>query len=413
MNNSKLNSFLSNLNFILCFVGYQFCTTIFLPLSSNSDIEGISRTVTVPYRIFALIISILVIIFNFNKSNIKTPLILKLFLFFWGILASRILYDLYIRTDISFQVDSFQLVMFIFGICIPAIISIINSYDKIDLSASFNWILILFAVTVIFSSFSNPMLYIDSDEITSRLRGNLALNTISFGHLGVSAIILALFYIQKKNTKVIGKILAIALLFSAFLIMVRSGSRSALAALLFISFIWIISSIKGNKIEKIMLILFIFLFLFIFSDTILSLMGKISPLFEDRLRLAIYEGNTNGRDELYKIAFDMFLDNPFLGKSFLVHRLDNTYIYSHNILLDAFMGLGILGGMILLIILYYGIKYSYTIIKNKDENYWIGFILLQQIIFNMFSSAFYYNQLLSALLTFVYLYFNKKHSCKF
>jgi len=54
MKYNKINTFLVTLNFVLMFIGYQLATSLFLPVSS--DIEGISRTVTVPYRAFALLI---------------------------------------------------------------------------------------------------------------------------------------------------------------------------------------------------------------------------------------------------------------------------------------------------------------------------------------------------------------------
>ena len=65
-NRSKINIFLSTLNFVLCFVGYQLATSLFLPISS--DLEGISRTVTVPYRAFALFISFQIIFLNIRRK---------------------------------------------------------------------------------------------------------------------------------------------------------------------------------------------------------------------------------------------------------------------------------------------------------------------------------------------------------
>jgi peptidoglycan/LPS O-acetylase OafA/YrhL len=96
---SKINTFFSTLNFVLVFVGYQLATSLFLPVSS--DMEGISRTVTVPYRAFALLISLLVILLNLKKRVGKTPLALKVLWVYWFALIICIFYDTNIRIDVT------------------------------------------------------------------------------------------------------------------------------------------------------------------------------------------------------------------------------------------------------------------------------------------------------------------------
>ena len=68
------------------------------------------------------------------------------------------------------------------------------------------------------------------------------------------------------------------------------------------------------------------------------------------------------------------------------------------------MGLGFLGGIAMIYILWIAIKNSYVMIKNNDPHFWICLVLIQQIVLNMFSGAIYYNQLFNVLLTFVFLY---------
>src|SRR5690554_2275483 len=95
---SKLNTFFSNLNFVLIFVGYQLATSLFLPVSS--DIEGISRTVTVPYRAIALLISLIVILLNLTTKIGKSHLAIHVLRFFWIALILRIFYDTNLRMDV-------------------------------------------------------------------------------------------------------------------------------------------------------------------------------------------------------------------------------------------------------------------------------------------------------------------------
>src|SRR5690554_6007945 len=95
---NKLNIFFSTLNFVLVFIGYQLATSLFLPVSS--DLEGISRSVTIPYRAFALLISIFVIILNFKRKSKKTSLVLVILGIYWIALIIRIFYDSVLRSDV-------------------------------------------------------------------------------------------------------------------------------------------------------------------------------------------------------------------------------------------------------------------------------------------------------------------------
>ena len=75
---SKVNFFFSNFNVILILAGYPFVTTIFIPLFGESS----TQLVTIPFRLFSLIITTITLIINFKKS-IKYSLALKLFILFW------------------------------------------------------------------------------------------------------------------------------------------------------------------------------------------------------------------------------------------------------------------------------------------------------------------------------------------
>ena len=74
-------------------------------------------------------------------------------------------------------------------------------------------------------------------------------------------------------------------------------------------------------------------------------------------------------------------------------------------ILDALIGLGIIGGVVLILILFAGMKYSYMLIYYNNKHYWIGLLLIQQIVLNMVSGAIYFNQLLAVLLTFIFIKF--------
>jgi len=399
-NRSKINIFLSTLNFVLCFVGYQLATSLFLPISS--DVEGISRTVTVPYWAFALFISLLVIFLNLRKKIRKIPQAMKVLWAYWIALIIRIFYDTNMRIDVHLN-DAAHLWLYIFGICLPAMFSVMISYRFIDLDKTLKWIFLGVVLTMILSLFNNSSLLLNTQEITERLAGNLALNAITFGHLGTLGIVLSLFILSRGEVSLIKKIGPIAVMLLSFFIMARAGSRSPIVAMVVIFLFWLFARGK-NVVWGVSIVAVAFSLLIVFIEPILNFLGNISPTMEVRLRMCIYEGYSSGRDVLYQEAFDLFLNNPFLGKQFAFFDDFGGFAYSHNLVLDSLMGLGFLGGIAMIYILWIAIKNSYVMIKNNDPHFWICLVLIQQIVLNMFSGAIYYNQLFNVLLTFVFLY---------
>lgn len=399
INKIKLNINLSTLNFILCFIGFQLATSLFLPSSSN--VEGISRSVSVPYRIFALLLSLFVFLLNVKRTPRTYPNVLIAFLVFWGILVVRIIFDVFIRTDIRIDGTS-QIWNYIFGICLPAYLSIIKSYEYIDLEKSFWWILVLTSLTLIMTLFTNQLLLVGADQANSRIGANVAISTISFGHFGTTVIILGLYTFFNRKSNFLIKIILVVLIMLGVFCMLRAGSRGPILALVIIIFIWLFS--LGKSISRSLIILFTSIIsTIIFVNQILILIGQISPLIEDRLRLSIYGGSTGGRDPYYRGAINNFFQSPIWGEQFVVIFPDGSYDYSHNIILDALMGLGVIGGGLMIYFLLIAIKKSYLLINNRNRHYWICLLLVQQIMTNMVSGAFYYNPLLSVLLVFIFL----------
>lgn len=405
---NRLNVFLSTLNFVLCFIGFQLITSVFLP--AVSDIEGVTRAITVPYRAFTLFLSLLVIVINVLKRTDSYPVGLKVFLFFWGILIIRAFYDVFVRTDIRLD-DTSQIWFYIFGICIPGFFSIIKSYKYIDLEKSFWWLLILTGFTLSLTLFSNQALLIGGDESSGRQGGNAAISTIAFGHFGTTIIILGLYTLLNKKLNWFHKVLIVLLILLGIFSMLRAGSRGPVMALGVVLFFWMFSLVK-NVFSAIFKLIIVSVFTVILMNQILELMGNISPIMEDRLRMSIYEGSTGGRDPYYSSAIEAFYDSPIWGKQFVLIFPDGSFDYSHNLILDALMGLGVIGGGALIYFLAVAFKKSYYLIKRKDPQFWICLLLIQQIMFNMVSSAFYYNQLLSVLLVFIFLKYRRIESKK-
>ena len=393
----SLNIYLSTLNFVLCFVGYPLASSLFLPLSS--DIESLSRTVTVPYRAFALLVSIIVLMFNINAGKKLNGSPLKFFWIFWLFLVIRIFYDVFLRSDISAG-DVSQLWLYIFGVCLLPMYALQKSYHLINTNLALSWVFTGVILILITSLFNNHGFVINSEEVLDRTSSSLAVNTITFGNIGAMGVILSLFILLEKKINFIEKLLYFLIIALSIFILLKAGSRGPLFGLIIVMLFWNFSRGK-NFFLGIIITLISIIIIIIFSDSMLHLIGKISPVMELRMDSTIEGGDTSGRNLLLNEALNSFSKNPLFGSQFALMR-NNGFINSHNIIVDAFMGLGIFGGAVLVYVLFKSIQISYFNIKINNPSSWISLLLIQQIFLCISSGAIYYEQLINVILVFTF-----------
>lgn len=401
MPNYSINKFLSTINFCLPFIGFQLLTSIALrdyaTIEAVEDFSSITQRVTIPYRAFVLLLSLIVILINY-KNKIPKNKGLVLFLFFWLLLVIRLFYDLQIRMDLI--VDAAQrrrIWMYSFLICLIPTISIIKSFKNINFDWAFKIIFIGFVVLIPLYYINNPMLFSDSDE--GRLIGNLAVSSIAFGHFGVSLSLLSLFMFNRKKAIIKKTLYALLFLVGVF-VMLRAASRGPFVALMVTCVAFGLSR-GGNVFTRAFFLLISFFVVYISWDYMMIWISDVSPTMAKRL----FAGNvevTSGRNILYYQAIKLILDNPFLGYAFALYA-NGIFVYSHNIILDAYLGLGVIGGTLFFVILLYAVKSLFSILIFKNKYGWISLLCLQNIISGLFSSAFYLSDLLNILLVTVFI----------
>lgn len=405
MNISNINKYLSTFNLVLIFIGYQMVTTLFLPNTIEVDPEdwlSLSRGVTLPYRGLALAISIVVIILNWrNYVRLNVPM--KLFLIFWGLLIIRIIFDLKIRTDITVDPNKAQnTFIYVFLMCLVPVISVFKSIKSIDYYLAFKWLMGAYVILIPISYYNNPLLF-SASAPGVRLGGNIAFNTIAFGHYGGALMLLALFWNNQKS-ELWRKVISYLLMVVGVFIMLRAGSRGPLITLLICLMLYYVAT-KINSIWTIGLI-FIALCVLFFNDLIFEGIRQISPVLADRMTLSgnanQYEELTTGRSGLYQAAIDGFMNNPVFGQSFAIFSANGSYSYSHNIIFDAFMGLGLFGGILFVVIILYAIKNSFLMIMHQHEHWWSAILCLHFIISSMFSGCFYHSCELNVCIILVF-----------
>lgn len=400
----------------MIFVGYQLVTSLFLPnyatYEGTEEGTAVSRFVTVPYRAFALFVSLLVLFQN-RKNKIKVSEPLKLFFIFWVLLIVRILYDLYVRTDIPISSGrARETVIYVFLTCLIPALSVYKSLPSINYEMAFKFTLFGYAILIPVFYINNPLLF-STESTDLRLEGNMAMNTIAFGHYGVTLALLALFWGKTENVHW-KAFLSYFLIGLGVFVMLRAGSRGPLVAL-FACFVFYYMARQKTSIAGIVIGAILIFVLYLISDFIFDIIRRISPMLASRLTLSgtatEYEELSSGRSTLYEEALNRFYDSPLIGESFAIFSPDGSFIYSHNMVLDAFMGLGIIGGIIFVVILFHSFKNSYLMVMFRSQHWWIALVCIQYIVYYMLSGAFYQSGMLNALLI-IALYYSKDSNAK-
>lgn len=398
MNFLKINKFLSTFNLVVIIIGYPLITSLFL--SGRNDIEGVSQTITIPYRIFALGIMVLVLLLNLKSKVGKPSFPLYVLLLFWFFWIYRMVYDIYISTDV-FLADTSQLWLFVFGICLPALFSVYKSINYIETEKVIKWCYWGLTFILILTLFSNQALISNTDN-EYRVNANIALNTISYGNIGVTAFLMSVFLLLKRNDKLFIKIVYVLIAFLAFYSVLRAGSRGPIINLLIAIILWIFSKQK-KLLLGIFIIIIIAVLFSLFYDSILTFMGKIAPVIEIRLRDTIEGKEVNERSVIYSAAIEAFSENPIFGKQFAIFNNDGSYTYAHNIILDSLMGLGLVGGIMIFYLIFSFIKSVFYSVRYNKDYMLLGLIFIQQLSSSMFSGAFYKDQVLVSGFVFIFL----------
>lgn len=222
---SKFSSFLSNINIVVILIGYPFVVSVFVPFLG--DIQGVTRSLTIPFRVISLLISLLTILSCINLK-LNTSFVTRVFFVFWIMVLLRIFYDLEIRTDFNVPFE-FKSQVFIFAIliCFLPMISIYLSYKNIDFNICLKY-LFIGCVIILFFSLTTTIANSSSD---TRIDGNVAFDSISFAQISLTTSLLSIYKLfQNKYSSIFLIFTHLVIIFLGLFVGLKSGSRGPLLA---------------------------------------------------------------------------------------------------------------------------------------------------------------------------------------
>lgn len=220
--------------------------------------------------------------------------------------------------------------------------------------------------------------------VNDRYTGYGGIDIIYYGHLGVSMIIIGISILENSDNKISKFIIFPICCLIGFLSIVFSGSRGPFVALCVVLLFKYLSCMKS--LRTIMWFLFFASLIALFYIDIFLGINEILLKFNitsfSRIAESVmFKMSASGRDSLFSVAFNDFLDNPIFGKAYLLE--DGGYV--HNIILEQFRALGVVGGTLFLIIILVALKRAFWLLKKEPRYTLVSLLFLQYFILGMFS----------------------------
>ena len=352
-----------------------------------------SRIVSISYRFVYFIICILTLLYfrwDIKLNKLFLPVFLFIFLYF-----IRALYDTVFKfSEVGNIAVEFWLFAFVMGFfpMLPFLYKM--NLKTIEFSKK-----ALFVITTIINiiSFKSNYFAIADEKMGARLYGNKLINPITYGQSGVVLVILCLTLFHDPKFKV--KIILLPILAIALMNVALAGSRGPMIELTITFLLFIIFNFKNIGTFKIT-VLFISIIgvAFYFSDYLVFFNTAIDRLSETGFNKG---SESEERYYLFKDAIEQFFNNPLFGYQAIG-------VYPHNLNFEAFLSLGILGGLLFIYIIGISIYFSISLIKISTTN-WIGLIFMMYIISTFISGALWNSFEFWSLLALCFtLYKNKE-----
>jgi O-antigen ligase len=220
-------------------------------------------------------------------------------------------------------------------------------------------------------------------EVNERVEVEGELNSLNLGYWGATFFVLTMFLFFKTQN-IYRLIYAFAGFPLGFYIVMISGSRGPLLYTILTVYVYVFFADVFKKNKR--------------AINTIAILSLFVLVLNYRLLVSI-------------IAIDQFLKAPIFGDYFVLTSGELKGLYPHNIILEAFMTLGLTGAIPFLILIYKTLLRIRLMLKNNGDNAWVGLIFLISFLKGMSTWNLYGNMLLwvcmAVILTYSTREFNK------
>jgi O-antigen ligase len=367
-----------NLIFVLSIFGFPIASA--LPILAGVS----SRYATVPFRAIVLLLSLSVLPSTLKRwRNNSVPLGQILILVVLGLEGLRIAWDFSV-TSLPLDLPWNDYFLLFFGASFFPVLAIQQPVLATDARVAaatseaagiVAMILVMFAVGI---------------ELSRGIAGAARLSTevlnpISLGHLAVSVVIVCSFcLIADSRRRGVGRALLVILrtlvIFVSLLVLVATGSRGPMVALLAAGLCAGVF-LAVRSLRQFVLVMAVATVAAVAGAAVL----KVDIAGVDRLLSFGFDQSGLERTQLLRGALSQYEEHPLSGSAVVEYFFR---IYPHNIVVDAMMSQGIFGAAVLVCLLAITLGRAIGLLRHSAiENGWVVLLFIQYFVDSMFSGS--------------------------
>lgn len=243
-------------------------------------------------------------------------------------------------------------------------------------------VFLTYSLYVTYSNFMQGIVLLTQDN---RVMANDRLSVIEYGHLGLTTVIVAIYFIVECKRQKILLALSGVMLFLGIVSMFLAGTRSAMIASFVIAAIYLFA--KG-KINYLFILIAVFAPFYLYADVIASFLDGFGINSANRI-FALFEENgdqSSGRTILWEKAFVEISDNLLCGVSSFFKYGDIKYV--HNSIIEITYALGIFGGIVFIFLNYKAFRICIEVFRSGDSGkICFSLLYIQYFVYSMFSES--------------------------
>lgn len=353
-------------------------------LAGLTSLLGVNNTtVSLAFRALAAVCAGYLI---FVSSRQRADTAVLLFSLFWLAYFLRLLMSLHLAEGAHSR-PAEEYWMWSIGACmLPALATFRAASAKTAVDLRMPLLLIALAAILLALSQGGTEFVQVTGQTTDINRWNLnALNPISTGHLGTTGVLLGISVLWTRNRSHLETVLALGAIPTGLILTLLANSRGPALALALCIFVLLLATRRHEKTLFMALIgLCLLTILAIFAPGAFSILDGLTGRFsaiETRTDLS-----TIGREIAFQGAIEQFLGAPIFGDG-IEERI--TGYYPHNLVLEAFMATGIVGGIPFILLLLKCLRACWLLLGRTGTEAWIGLLALQYILAAQLSGSIY------------------------
>lgn len=363
-------------------------------IAATIDLQ--SRWTSVPFRVFVAILALTVALFMWRSQPMNR----------WCLLMSvwLALYSIRLSSNVvsGYPTAMHEIIFFCLAVVLPVFAFFKCNLREIEPKV----IVLLIWLSSIILIFSIAGAYLGwfGKNISIHHDGRLStstLNPITLGHVATSLLLASVAWNERINYR--GSLIAVALISLGLIALSYSGSRGPFFALILPLAVFLFAKPWAGLaplVHRAMIVIIIGLAIWLMwnplpmdhliaksatqhgfgNDYIENQLVNVERTHQDRL--IISDKSSSARIGLLTSSLTVFLENPIFGIS---NWIANKGQYPHNLALEAFQNLGVVGGGMFLLLLVVGTFQAWRRIRQGE--YMIALLFFQALVAGQFSGS--------------------------